>query len=383
MSGDEIDGGDDLLKSVIASLNEGLVLSDDAGELFHWNPVALALHGFASAEEATGSFTRLGNLFEVTTLDGGGVPLEDWPLARVLRGEVFHDVELRVRRADAGWQRIFRYGGSRVRRRHGGEVAILTINDVTERHRRDELAEENRRMREASRLKSEFLANMSHELRSPLNAIIGFTSLIHAGKTGPISDEQREYLGDVLGSSRHLLSLINDVLDLAKIEAGHVEVDVARVDLANLAREVVDILRPLHEAKSHRVTVTVDDALGGVDVDERMTKQILFNYVSNAIKFTPAGGTIGVRVESCDETTFRIVVEDSGIGIAPRDMSRLFVEFQQLDAGLDKSFPGTGLGLAVTRRLAEAQGGRVGATSTHGEGSRFEVVLPRAVVPMA
>jgi protein-histidine pros-kinase len=259
----------------------------------------------------------------------------------------------------------------------GGTLVTAAIRDVTERKR--EIEEQSRRMQEANRLKSEFLANMSHELRTPLNAVIGFASLMHSGKVGPISELHQEYLGDILNSSRHLLQLINDVLDLAKVESGRMELRVDGVDVARVAQEVNDILRGLAAEKRVRTTLEVEPSLGVVFVDARMLKQILYNYLSNAIKFTHEGGRVRMRIAGDSADTFRIDVEDTGIGVREQDMSRLFIEFQQLDVGTAKRYPGTGLGLALTRRIVEAQGGSVSVNSKYGQGSTFSAVLPRIV----
>jgi signal transduction histidine kinase len=246
-------------------------------------------------------------------------------------------------------------------------------------HRRyQELQEQGALAREASRLKSEFLANMSHELRTPLNAIIGFCELIHDGKVGPISELQQEYLGDVLTSARHLLDMISDVLDLAKIEAGKLAFRPEPTDVALVTREVGDALGALAATKRIRLTTEIDPALGPVEVDPARLKQVLYNYLSNALKFTPDGGCVAIRARPEGADAFRLEVEDTGIGIRPEDQRRLFVEFQQLDAGLAKAHPGTGLGLALTRRIVEAQSGQVGVRSAPGQGSTFFAVLPRA-----
>jgi len=257
----------------------------------------------------------------------------------------------------------------------GGTVVTAAIRDVTERRR--ELEEQSRRILEANRLKSEFLANMSHELRTPLNSIIGFTKLLHAGKVGPLSETQTEYLGDILNSSNHLLQLINDILDLAKVEAGRTVICAESVDTAKVCAEIRDILRGLAAEKRVQLSVTVDPIVGFVTVDPRLFKQVLYNYLSNAIKFTLEGGKVAMRVAASEGDTFRVEVEDTGIGIRPEDMGRLFVEFQQLDSGLAKRYPGTGLGLALTKRIVEAQGGRVEVRSVFGVGSTFAAVLPR------
>ena len=252
-----------------------------------------------------------------------------------------------------------------------GPLVMSAVRDVTERRR---LQEELKRQ---SRLKSEFLANTSHELRTPLNSIIGFAELMHDGRVGPIGAEHREYLGDILTSAKHLLRLINDLLDLSKVESGKMEFFPEPVDLPSLVAEARDLLR--EEASQKGITMTSDvPAVPGIVVDSGRLKQIVYNYLSNALKFTADGGHVTVRAASEGDAAFRVEVEDDGIGIRAEDLARLFVEFQQLDAGAAKRYQGTGLGLALTKRLAEAQGGRVGVSSVPDRGSRFFVVLPRA-----
>jgi protein-histidine pros-kinase len=260
--------------------------------------------------------------------------------------------------------------------RIGGEMLVSSaIRDITGRKQLE------RQMQEASRLKGEFLANMSHELRTPLNAIIGFAELMYREKVGPVAPAHKEYLGDILTSARHLLQLINDVLDLAKVESGKMVIRPERVDLARLTEEVRDVLRGLAAAKRLRVGIAVDPAVASVTADPARVKQILYNFLSNAIKFTGDEGRIDIRIIGDGPDMFQIDVEDTGVGIAPEDLDHLFVEFQQLDASAAKRYPGTGLGLALTKRIAEAHGGRVAVRSTLGVGSTFSAILPRATVP--
>ena len=267
---------------------------------------------------------------------------------------------------------------------HGESISRVTIIDLRERMRAEELRRhavelelQNRRIQEANRLKSEFLANMSHELRTPLNAIIGFAELLHDGQVDPASPQHREFLGDILTSGRHLLQLINDVLDLAKVEAGKLDFRPEPFDIARVINEVVGVTRTTAAAKKIQVTTALDPTVARVVIDPNRLRQISYNYLSNALKFTPEGGKVIVRVVPESDTAFRLEVEDTGIGIAPVDLGKLFVEFQQLEAGAAKRHQGTGLGLALTRRLVEAQGGTVGVRSTQGAGSVFHAVLPR------
>lgn len=250
-----------------------------------------------------------------------------------------------------------------------GLLVSSAIRDITER-RALEL-----KTQEASRLKSEFLANMSHELRTPLNAIIGFSELIYDGTAGAVSEDQREFLEDILVSSKHLLKLINDILDLAKVESGKMDFFPESVDMAVLIAEARDVVRGLAAEKRIRI----DTQIGVTDavLDPARCKQVLYNFLSNAIKFTPEGGNITINVTPESRGFFRIAVQDTGIGIAEKDFVKLFTEFQQLDASPRKRYQGTGLGLAFTKRIVEAQGGRVEVQSVQNEGSTFSAILPR------
>jgi len=259
-------------------------------------------------------------------------------------------------------------------------ISILDLRErklmEAERERTRQLQEQNLRIHEANRLKSEFLAAMSHELRTPLNTIIGFSELVFYGRVAPDSPEHHEFIGDILTSSRHLLQLINDVLDLAKVEAGKLEFRPEPVVVESVIAEVTGLLRTLSLQKRIRVRVEADRSIEVVVVDPARFKQVLYNYLSNALKFTPEGGSIVVRTSPETLASFRLEVEDTGIGIAPDQIQRLFLEFEQLDAGAKKP-QGTGLGLALTRRIVEAQGGTVGVRSSVGHGSVFHAVLPR------
>ena len=260
-----------------------------------------------------------------------------------------------------------------------GSFVTAAIRDISAHMRVEE--QQRQLLREASRLKSEFLANMSHELRTPLNAIMGFTALLLQRKVGPLTAVQLEYLTDVLSNSRHLLRLINDILDLAKIESGKMEFNPQPLMVASLVSEVCENLRPL--ATEKRITLDrpiVPDL--AVTLDGMRFKQVLYNYLSNALKFTPEGGRVIVRVNAEGADKFRLEVEDTGIGIKPEDVERLFVEFEQLESGPQKRFPGTGLGLSLTKRIVEAQGGKVSVTSSPGRGSAFAAVLPRDTSPI-
>lgn len=267
-----------------------------------------------------------------------------------------------------------------------GQVAwfVANVQDITERRRLQqsriraiELEARNRRIEEANRMKSEFLANMSHELRTPLNSVIGFTELLHDEQVGPVTSKQQEFLGDILAGGRHLLRLINDVLDLAKVEAGKMDFRPEPVNLEPLVATVAHSLRATAIEKGLEVVLDVDPRIGDVELDPGRFKQVLYNYLSNALKFAPESTRVDVRVTSEGSDNFRLEVEDRGRGIAVDKVPRLFVAFQQLDSAAAKRHGGTGLGLALTRRLAEAQGGVVGVRPATPSGSVFFAVLPR------
>ena len=231
--------------------------------------------------------------------------------------------------------------------------------------------------RESSEAKSRFLASVSHELRTPLNGIIGFTQLLHDGGVGSVSDEQKDCLSDVLNCSRHLLSLINHVLDLARIEAGKMTFHYEIVALEDLLSTAIESLRTMAAAKQIAIHLHVDSRIATVEADSSRLRQVVLNYLSNALKFTPSRGAIFVQACAEGSDCYRIEVQDTGIGILEADLPRLFTEFGQLGAA-EKAKEGSGLGLAITKRIVETQGGRVGVQSTYGQGSTFYAVLPLA-----
>jgi PAS domain S-box-containing protein len=277
---------------------------------------------------------------------------------------------------------------------------FASARDMTELKRIEQtLQQKNIELEDASLMKSQFLANMSHELRTPLNAIIGFSEVLKDGLVGELTDQQRGFIADIFSSGKHLLSLINDILDLSKVEAGKMMLDLEPVDVASLFANSLSIIREKAAEKQIRLSMEMTDDLGSMQVDARKVKQIVYNLLSNAVKFSPDGGAVTLRagrvaatgvgrlsgewsgrsfpMPSTEFTEFmQITVADSGIGISPERLLQLFTPFTQTDSGLARKFEGTGLGLALVKLLAELHGGTAAVESAVDKGSRFTVWLP-------
>jgi signal transduction histidine kinase/ActR/RegA family two-component response regulator len=241
-----------------------------------------------------------------------------------------------------------------------------------------ELRAANADLARAARLKDEFLAAMSHELRTPLNAILGLSEALLEGVYGDHNGKQMRSLRSIAESGRHLLDLINDILDVAKIEAGKLELHVGPTSVASICESSIGLIKQAARKKSLKTSLTLSDQNLCIEADARRLKQILVNLLSNAVKFTPEGGQIGVEVaHDRQKQVIHLAVWDTGIGIAAEDMERLFEPFVQVDSSLSRKYNGTGLGLALVRRLSEMHGGTVSLQSEVGVGSRFTVSLPR------
>ena len=243
----------------------------------------------------------------------------------------------------------------------------------------DELQRLYRELETASRHKSEFLANMSHELRTPLNAIIGFSQVLRDGLFGEVNAKQEEYLEDILTSGHHLLALINDVLDLSKVEAGQVQLELAPFSIQDALERGVSMVREQATRNGVQVTLHANDGLHVVTGDERRVRQVIFNLLSNAVKFTSAGGSVDVTATRRANGEVRVSVADTGPGITEDDLGRIFEEFQQTEAGA-RQHEGTGLGLALSKRFVEMHGGRIWCDSEVGKGSTFVFTIPSAAV---
>jgi signal transduction histidine kinase len=242
-----------------------------------------------------------------------------------------------------------------------------------------EIEDKSRQLEIANRHKSEFLANMSHELRTPLNAIIGFSEVLIERMFGEVNDKQMEYLRDIHSSGQHLLTLINDVLDLSKIEAGRMELDLSCFDLGLLLENALTLVRERAQRHGLSISLEVGEGLQEWVADARKVKQVVVNLLSNAVKFTPSGGRVRIaarRLESDGRVMAEVSVADTGVGIAPEDHEAVFDEFRQAGRDYLRKAEGTGLGLSLARRFVELHGGKLGVDSRLGEGSTFTFVLP-------
>ncbi|MDQ1494316.1 MAG: hypothetical protein QOG69_799 [Actinomycetota bacterium] len=324
----------------------------------------------------------------------------DAAIVRVLSEHKVSDYELTVR-AEDGTETVVSYNAATVHDRDGQLVGVFAAaRDVTERKRFEStLQHKNVELEHASRMKSEFLATMSHELRTPLNAVIGFSEALRDGLIGPMTDNQLGYIGDIFTSGQHLLALINDILDLSKVEAGMMALEFEAVDLKELLSGSLAIVREKAAAQHITLDLHILDDLGSTLLDTRKTRQIVYNLLSNAVKFTGAGGRVTLTARRVPRLSvgrlpgswpahcfavpaneyvefLELGVSDTGIGISEVDMVKLFQAFSQIDSGLARKFEGTGLGLAMVKQLTELHGGTVAVASLPAEGARFVVWLP-------
>ena len=252
------------------------------------------------------------------------------------------------------------------------DQAVIAVENV---RLFNEIQEKSRQLEIAGKHKSEFLANMSHELRTPLNAIIGFSEVLIEKMFGELNAKQEDYLKDIFTSGKHLLSLINDILDLSKIEAGRMDLEVSEFDVPNALANALTLIRERATRHGIALELKVDPQMGNLRADERKFKQILLNLLSNAVKFTPDGGRVEVRAKK-EGAVLEVAVHDTGIGIAPEDQQAVFEEFRQVGRNYTNKNEGTGLGLALTKRFVELHGGRLWLESEPGKGSTFSFTLP-------
>lgn len=396
----KLDESEQKYRELVESANSIILRWNAQGYVTFLNLFGQQFFGYSS-EEIVGQHI-IGTIVPVT--DSAGRDLQNLMQEICLDTKTFEqNVNENMRR---GGERVWiSWTNKVVLDAQGQVVEILSIgNDITERlsaekeirelnaslekrvtERTEELQSALVRAEAADRIKSAFLATMSHELRTPLNSIIGFTGIILQGMAGPLNPEQTKQLGMVRGSAKHLLELINDVLDISKIEAGQLEVRAEPFNLIAVIERVVSLLTPVAEKKGLLLHTSITSDLGEISSDRRRLEQILINLINNAIKFTEKG-SITITAELLREfrTTpdaspapyVKLRVADTGIGIKPEDLELLFLPFRQIDSGLSRMHEGTGLGLAICRRLLELMGGQISATSVWSKGTEFIVLLP-------
>jgi PAS domain S-box-containing protein len=348
-----------------------VVLLDVTGTVVQMNRAFSLLTGYPS-EKVVGR-----------TLDVNGIvaPSQVGQLATAIAQHLqantnFAAVELRLTRSNGEFCDVgVRVFGLRIL---GRPHYLTTMRDITiEKKTEDVLRLANAELARASRAKDEFLANMSHELRTPLNAILVFSEVLQDEIHGPVNESQQSALRNIEMSGQHLLTLINDILDLSKIEAGRLDLQIEPISIADMCQASLMFVREIAHKKQIQLNFTINDEMAEIDVDAKRLKQILVNLLNNAVKFTPAMGQVRLDVHvNVEADVVYFAIEDTGIGIAPEDFSRLFQPFRQLDSRLSRNHEGTGLGLSLVRRLAELHGGSVTVESEPAHGSRFTLALP-------
>jgi len=252
---------------------------------------------------------------------------------------------------------------------------LAFMEDITESRIWDELRLKNIRLEEADKVKSDFIASMSHELRTPLNSSIGFSELLKMESAGELNEKQRRYVDNILASNQFLLTLINDILDLSKIEAGKIELVIEKMSVPVTIKETLSLIKEKALKNNVLLNTEFDPELEFIDADKQRFKQVLYNLLSKAVKFTPKDGTVTIRTKK-EGNMAQISVSDTGIGIREENIGKLFQKFEQLEPGISKKYGGTWLGLAITKQLVELHGGSITAESKFGEGSMFTFTLP-------
>ena len=357
------------MAGIVANSQDAIISKKLDGTIETWNPGAQALFGYTPEEAVGQPFARL-------LMSPEQQAAEQQIRSQIARGEQAASFEMALLRKDKQPVQVS-VTASPLRDANQAIAGVSIIaRDVTARRRMEEALRERDAAAEASRLKSEFLANMSHELRTPLTGVIGFTEYLAAGQAGPLNDEQAESIDTIYKSSLHLLDLINGLLDLSKIEAGKMELLPEAFAVREVVDEVCDGLSPMARKKHIEVRRSVADEVATVTLDRAKFKQVIYNLLSNAVKFTDDGGRVGVEVVQQQEGRLAIRVSDTGIGIAPRDVDKLFKNFHQLDSGNARRHEGAGLGLALTKKIVELQHGIITVESAPGQGSVFTVILP-------
>ena len=366
---EKLQQSEEKLRQMFKSITDGLAVTDLNGIIDDVNDKLLEMHGFGSRDEILGKHASE----LVAPVDRERVKLH---MQKLMEVGYARTTEFTLLRTD-GSTFLCELSMSVLKDASGKPIgSISTGRDITERKRaEEELREKTNEVEKANQLKSEFLANMSHELRAPLNVIIGFSELMSDEVPGKINEEQRQCLSDILNSSKHLLNLINEVLDLSKIESGKAELKLGNIALTEIIECLTRTIVPILTIKKQSLDVELEEGLPPIHADKAKLKQVLLNLLSNATKFTPDGGKL--EIEAVREGDWcRVSVVDNGTGIKKEDQERIFEPFTQLNATPARESSGTGLGLAIVKKIIEKHGGQVWVESEYGKGSRFIFTLP-------
>ncbi|CAG0957807.1 MAG: PAS domain-containing sensor histidine kinase [Candidatus Methanoperedens sp.] len=355
-------------ESIIDTIQEPLVILDS------YQKVKKVNHAFYKTFKIPIEDTKDRSLYEL----GNGL----WNIPRlkelleeiISRKNQFKDFEVEQDFPDIG-KKVMSLNACRLDRA-GADMILLAMEDITERKKLIELGLENERLRSANKTRSEFLTIMSHELRTPLTAVIGYSIILRGNTQGKLNQKQSFFVDNILASGKHLLDLINNFLDLAKIEAGKLELVLEEIFVIEILNDILKLFK--ENAQEHNLIIEkeFDPELKSIKADRRAFKQILFNLMGNAIKFSKQEGGIVTVSAKREGDMVKISVSDKGIGIKEEELRRLFQKFEQLDSGTSRKYEGTGLGLAITKQLVELHGGKITVESKYGQGSTFTFSLP-------
>ncbi|TAN41008.1 MAG: response regulator [Nitrospirae bacterium] len=385
------------LAVTLHSIGDGVLVVDVDQEIVRLNPVAEQLTGWTEAEARGRKVEEVFRIISEETRLPAAIPIEEVLSTGLITGLANHTVLI----ARDGTERPIADSAAPIYDRSNEMFGVVMVfRDVTpERDAEKSILKASEQAEAANKAKSDFLANMSHELRTPLNAVIGFSEVLQDEMFGTLNEKQKEYITDILVSGRHLLNLINDILDLSKVEAGKLELELSTFPLKDALNAALCMFKEKAMKHSLKLDLEIEpEAEIEIEADERKLKQIMFNLLSNAVKFTPDGGSVSVQTRLIsdvgairrvaqeegrgsasprqDSDFIEISVTDTGIGIKPEDIPKLFIEFSQLGSAYTKEYAGTGLGLVLTKRLVELHGGMIWVKSESGKGSTFAFSLP-------